>query len=216
MIRTIALAAAAAFALAVPATAADWNGFYVGKLGFYNHTDFDFLEEAEGECEEVESEEEAFFCLLTGDGIDEIGIAKVFGYNWQTGNFVLGIDGMVAWQTMRELDSIITAYCELVSECDDFDLSKISVQAMGRIGVVISDNVMIYGAAGVGASRFVCTGDCGPPDEWYPYAAIAAGIEVAASEHFLWRTHVQLSRQLNSEDPLTAWAVATGGVWAIN
>ena len=42
MIRTIALAAAAAFALAVPATAADWNGFYVGKLDWSDWRDHGF------------------------------------------------------------------------------------------------------------------------------------------------------------------------------
>lgn len=221
MIRTIALAAATALALAVPATAADWDGFYVGKLGFYNHTDFSFFEEEEElECGGEIDPYVAFFCLLTGDGLDEIGVAKVFGYNWQNNNFVLGIDGMVAWQSMHEIESIFTGLCELFSECPEeegeFNPFKLSVQVLGRIGLVVSDNVMIYGAAGLGASRWGCWGECSSPDEWYPYGAIAAGIEVAAGEHFVWRTHAQLSRQLNTEDPLTAWAVATGGVWNIN
>ncbi len=219
MIRTIAFAVAAIFALVAPATAADWDGFYVGKLGFYNHTEYNVFEgEEEFECEEIDDEIEAFFCLFFNNSIDEIGIAKVFGHNWQSGNFVLGIDGMVAWQSMHEIEELFDALCGLTecSEEDGANLYKISVQVMGRIGFVITDNVMVYGAAGVGASRFGCSGDCGPSDEWYPYGAIAAGVEVAANEHFLWRTHVQFSRSLTLEDPITAWAVATGGVWAIN
>ena len=218
MIRTLALAAAAAFALSAPALAVDWNGFYVGKLGFYNHTDFDFFLEEEGECDEIESEEEAFFCLLTGGGLDEVGVAKVFGYNWQNGNFVLGIDGMVAWQSMHELTELFEGFCELISECpeDVPNMHKISVQAMGRLGIVVTDNVMIYGAAGFGASRLGCS-DCeSSEEEWWSYAAVAAGIEVAANENFVWRTHVQYSHSLGLEDPISAWAVATGAVWQIN
>ncbi len=154
-----------------PGKATDWSGFYFGVLGVGTHV----------------YETGCFECSENG-----FGVAKVFGYNWQSGNVIYGIDKMfVYWPIAQEPD-----------------VYKITFQAMARIGTEVTDGVMIYGAAGVGTTRFV--------DEtpWAAYGAIASGVEVAMNDNLRWRTHLQWSRAL--QYPIANISVGTGIVWGFN
>lgn len=215
-VRTALLAAAAVFAMGTSAIAENWDGFYIGKLGFYNMVHLPDIEESGPGCEE----EYEVFCALWPDPMEEVGVAKVVGFNVRQDDVVYGIDAMFGIMTLNDLDALIDVICEL-DGCpidEGVFLYKLAAQAMGRIGWVVNDNMMVYGAAGLGMASLRCAGcDGGPPGDWEPYAAVAAGIEVAATQHLLWRTHVQYSvgigSEIDPEDRITSLMVATGGVW---
>lgn len=133
------------------------------------------------------------------------GIAKVAGYNWDNGDMIFGIDEMV----------VVSFWPD-----DLFNVRKIQWQKMARIGFEVTDNAMIYGAAGAGIA-FVWADVALPfSDNSAFYAAIAAGAEVMLNENLIWRTHLQYSRS-ELFDPCTgcfiqAFSAGTGLVWAIN
>ncbi|MEX1180389.1 MAG: outer membrane beta-barrel protein [Cucumibacter sp.] len=134
------------------------------------------------------------------------GIAKVAGYNWDNGDVIFGIDEMVVVSFLPD---------------DIYNTRKIQWQKMARVGFEITDNAMIYGAAGAGIA-FVWADCCvpSPPDNSAFYAAVAAGAEVMLNENLIWRTHLQYSRSEQLEDCtgcfIQAFSAATGLVWAIN
>ena len=154
----------------------DWSGFYIGKLG-----GFSYAWEG-GDCQECN---DTYF-----------GISKVFGYNWDDGDVIYGIDKMV---TLTFFDP-------------DESIYKIAIQKMGRIGFEISDNAMIYGAAGFGWAAVLCDGCEGTAF----YAAVAAGVEVAVADNLNWRTHVQYSKPIGDFSALNVISVGTGLVWNFN
>jgi len=167
------LAATAAFGFATAAAnAEDWNGFYAGVLGGGS------FGAIEGEC-----------CF----GV--LGASKVFGYNWDNGDTVMGIDEMV---TFTNLDGD----------------AKISWQKSFRFGWEVTDNTLLYGGAGAGVS-FI-------PSESYStgYGLVATGLEVAMTEQLAIRAHAQMSFPFDPEwwdaglSPVVS--LGTGFVWSFN
>jgi outer membrane immunogenic protein len=178
------LAAIAALTFSTAARAADWSGFYLGVLG---GASFSNLPDCGPSCDATVP-----------------GIAKVVGYNWDTGDVIFGIDELVA--------------VSFWPYNDENNVQKLQWQAMARVGIEITDNVMIYGAAG-GGIAFVWS-EPPPPENSLWYAAVAAGVEVALSEELSWRTHLQYSRSEFFTDCsgcfIQATSVATGVVWTFN
>lgn len=191
-LRTLVFAAAASVAMSTAALATDlyeavapvyeaddghdWGGFYVGKLGGMS---VGWDSECGGDCSE------SFF-----------GFSKVFGYNWDQGDIIYGIDKMVTFTWI-----------------DEEDFWKLSIQKMGRVGIEVTDNAMIYGAAGMGWSTLLCDGCSGGVF----YAGVAAGLEVAVADNLNWRTHVQYSKPLHPDlSWLNVVSVGTGLVWQFN
>lgn len=193
-LKTLVFAAAASVAMSAVALATDlyeavapvyeadeghdWGGFYVGKLGGIS---FGWDSECGRDCDD------SFF-----------GFSKVFGYNWDQGDIIYGIDKMITFTWIG-------------GQQEDF--WKVSTQKMGRVGIEITDNAMIYGAAGLGWSTIIC--DVCSGGVWY--GAVAAGLEVAVADNLNWRTHVQFSKPLHPDwSWLSVVSVGTGLVWQFN
>jgi len=136
---------------------------------------------------------------VDGFGYEAIGgIAKTFGHNWDNGDVIYGIDKMVIVTPLGQND-------------DDTSIWKFSFQGMGRIGTEVTDNTMIYGAAGLGWS--VTPNLPGDGDTYSTaYAALAAGVEVAMNERLAWRSHAQWS--IPFEDGIRT-ALSEPGVFGI-
>ena len=191
-LRTLVVAAVASITMSTAALAADlyavvtptgpyvdeghdWSGFYIGKLGGFSYG-------WDGECD----------CDANNT---YFGISKVFGYNWDDGDVIYGIDKMLTVTFLGE---------------DDY---KLSIQKMGRIGFEISDNAMVYAGAGLGWATLLCDNCSGG---WF-YAGVAAGVEVAVADNLNWRTHVQYSKPLHPDlSWLNVISVGTGLVWQFN
>ena len=181
--KKLVLAAIAALGFSANAQAADWSGFYLGVLGGFSAGG---IPDCGSDCNEVWP-----------------GIAKVAGYNWDTGDMIFGIDEMVVVTFVPE---------DFASE----QVTKISWQKMGRFGFEITDNIMIYGAAGGGISAVWDADDF--DSLWY--GAVAAGVEVALNENLSWRTHLQYSRSQMFSDCegcfVHVTTLATGVTWSLN
>jgi Outer membrane protein beta-barrel domain len=169
--------AVAALAMTGAASAEDWSGFYAGVLG------------------------EASFIDLSEIGavgaVGTPGIAKVVGYNWDMGDWVIGVDELFAYWRIGYEDEII---------------SKLAWQKMVRVGYEITDNSLVYGAGGFGIFRLNYDGDI----ETYTYGALAFGIEVAMNENMAWRTHAQVSFPQDDLFDTNIYSVGTGVVWSFN
>lgn len=156
----------------------DWSGFYVGVLKGFSYA-------WESDCQDCN---ESFF-----------DISKVFGYNWDQGNVIYGIDKMVTFTFLPEEQSAF----------------KLAIQKMARIGVEVGDRSMIYAGAGLGWAGIINC-DCGPIPQTF-YGAAAVGFEMKVSDELNWRTHVQYSKPL---DPSLSWlnvvSAGTGLVWTFN
>jgi outer membrane immunogenic protein len=177
------LAAIAALTFSATARAADWSGFYLGVLGGFSAGG---IPDCGSSCDQTWP-----------------GVAKVAGYNWDTGDMIFGIDEMVVVTFVPE---------DFASE----PVTKVSWQKMGRFGVEVTDTIMIYGALGGGIAAVWDSDDF--DSLWY--GAVAAGVEVAVSEDLSWRTHLQYSRSQFFSDCsdcfVHATSIATGIVWSFN
>jgi hypothetical protein len=125
-----------------------------------------------------------------------LGVAKVAGYNWQDGNKIWGVEAMLGYAPLH---------------FEDPGVYKVTLQKMFRIGTEVTDNVMVYGAAGLGYAVIHLPGE--PPLQ-SGYGALAAGVEAALGENVVWRGHVQASHPFMSESPFgILWTVGGGFVW---
>lgn len=197
-LKTLILGAAAALAMGTSALATDlyvespayvepeqetdWSGFYIGLL---KGVSFASIPDCGSECD-----------------VSLPGIAKVIGYNWDTGDIIFGVDEM-----------FVMSFWPYEAQYDE--VRKFQWQKLFRIGVEVTDNTMIYGAAGGGIAYVFLDGN----KDHEPYGAIAAGVEVMFNENAIWRTHVQYSRTRNF-DPcsgcfIQAFSIATGVSWLL-
>jgi len=125
-----------------------------------------------------------------------LGVAKVAGYNWQDGNKIWGVEAMLGYAPLH---------------FEDPGVYKVTLQKMFRIGTEVTDNVMVYGAAGLGYAVIHLPGE--PPLQ-SGYGALAAGVEAALGENVAWRGHVQASHPFMAESPFgILWTVGGGFVW---
>lgn len=147
------------------ARAEDWSGFYAAVLHEAPTPIYDF---------------EGGFV-----NIGKSGVAIATGYNFDQGEFVFGIDKIIAYTPIASID------CEMADpfyDCDGvFDAHKFAFQVMGRVGYEITDTSLLYGAAGLGRLTVSANGKI----ESFGYGAVAAGLEIAMTEQFFARLHAQ-------------------------
>jgi hypothetical protein len=140
---------------------------------------------------------EASFFSEDGSLWGVAGVAKVLGYNWDNGDLIYGFEKMLIVTPIEPLDG---------------GFWKFSWQGMGRIGMAVTDNTMIYGAGGLGVSTV--------PSESFAvgYGAVAAGVEVAMNSNWRWRTHAQVSFPFDPgpTDGMPVVSFATGAIHGFN
>ena len=152
----LATLATAAFGMAAPASAADlpvrapatvapiynWTGFYIGANAGYSwgDTDVDYN----------------FFGILPitsgtlhPDGF--IGGGQI-GFNWQTGMFVLGVEGDFAWRS-GATDNSTFGFANGIDFTDFHAEQKWVATGRARLGVA-SDNWLFYVTGGVAWADF--------------------------------------------------------------
>lgn len=182
------LAAVAAFGMSAPAKAFDWNGFYTAVLYESSTLKFDF--------------EDVYI------NIGKSGFAVAGGYNFDQGDWVFGIDKMIVYTPIFDIDCTEDEIdFDPYFTCDDEDIHahKIAAQVMGRVGYEITDNAMVYAGAGVGWLTFYYDGG----HESFAYGALAAGLEVAMSEDWYARIHAQGSVPADASE-IWVFSVAAG------
>lgn len=120
----------------VESVAVDWSGFYLGAHAGWTQADV----------------EDTYDLVVpfdfTADGFMGGALA---GYNFQTGNLVLGLEGDVSFGSVSEealCDGTTTPVCGGSGTNPDFDLDTMG-SLRGRIGFAM-DQLLIYGTAGVG------------------------------------------------------------------
>lgn len=139
----LAAGAALAFAAqAAPASAYDWTGFYAGVLGGWSDntattSDIEF----EGSPSGIPD----FDTTLSGAMLGVTG-----GYNHQTGQFVLGVEGDLSWSMAHGEDD--TYAPSFTSEADMFAFGTLR----GRAGFA-ADQFMVFATGGLAAAGVTAT-----------------------------------------------------------
>jgi outer membrane immunogenic protein len=147
------------------AAAHDWNGGYVGVFGGYGWGDASQLPSAGAPAEYPISG-----WLL---GVDA-------GANFQTGNFVLGVEGDVAWANISGSEP-----CPVAIYTCSTDIDWVAT-LRGRAGVA-ADAVLLYATAGLAVASVVSDTDPFTPgaafEATYVGWTAGAGVEVAVSDN---------------------------------
>lgn len=187
-IGTWILAAIAALGMSAPAKAFDWTGFYTAVL--YESSTLKF------------SDDQVYF------NIGKSGFAVAGGYNFDQGDWIFGIDKMIVYTPILDIDCLGDTFdFDPFFTCDDevIHAHKIAAQILGRVGYEITDNAMIYAGAGGGWLTVYFSDDSGSDHESFAYGALAAGLEVAMSEHWYARIHAQGSFAADFDE---AWVLS--------
>jgi opacity protein-like surface antigen len=152
---TPSLAADLPFKAPPPAVAAwGWSGFYIGAHGGYgwghdSQTDIDpfFNGKVPG------------FAGLTG--FDPKGAVGGFhgGYNWQSRAFVVGIEGDLSFTDIKgsslNTGAATTAFStNTISAANSGSFDTLG-SVRGRVGYLVTPNVLLYGTGGLAWTRFV-------------------------------------------------------------
>ena len=130
----------------------NWTGFYLGAMGGYAQENTSDLGQLSG------------------------GFAGgTAGYNWQTGNIVLGIEADAAWADVGATVNVIPGLASLNYKIRDMGTVR------GRIGYAF-DSVLIYGTGGYAWSdnRFTATalGASISDSHFHSGWTVGAGVEV--------------------------------------
>lgn len=172
--RFAGLAAVAVFGFASLASAADlprkapvyspppppafgWTGFYVGgNIGYsWGHADANYTEPAfAGVGGSVTP------TLLGSSSLDGIIGGGQIGYNWQTNNWVLGIEA--DFQGTGEKGSFSNPYpyaggIFILNHIQDNKLSWLGT-VRGRVGVLVTPTLLIYGTGGLAYGKINVSG----------------------------------------------------------
>ena len=175
-------AVVATFALStVTAKSADWTGFYAGVMGGFSSVN-------NSECSD---------CT-----VGATNIAKVVGYNWDSGSTVFGIEEWV-------VSSVVSEWSE-----DPANYTKLTWQKLARFGWEIGDSALLYAAAGGGLQMFWFEGGY---EGAALFGAVAGGAEFLVSDQISLRGHVQLSYAPDVEGvAYTATSIAAGVIFHFN
>ena len=151
-----ALAADLPLKAAPPAVAAwGWSGFYIGAHGGYGW----------GHDAQTDINDPFFFGKVPGfagfSGVDPKGALGGIhaGYNWQSGAFVTGFEGDLSFTDIKASST------NSGSALNTFNLNTVSAthsaafdmlgSARGRLGYLVTPNVLLYGTGGLAWTRFV-------------------------------------------------------------
>lgn len=151
-----ALAADLPFKAPPPAVAAwSWSGFYVGGHGGYGW----------GHDAQTDINDPFFFGKVPGfvgfTGFDPKGALGGLhaGFNWQSGAVVAGLEGDLSFtdikgSSLNSASAVTTFSANSVTAAHSgaFDLLG---SGRGRLGYVVSPNVLLYGTGGLAWTRFV-------------------------------------------------------------
>ncbi|BCJ91376.1 hypothetical protein IZ6_21110 [Terrihabitans soli] len=151
---------------AAPADVDVWSGYFVGIAGGYAFKDVDWDINDGGE---------------TGDfSSDDFIIGAYYGRNWQSGNFVFGLDSSFNYIGLDEDDDL----GDLEAEADFLGLSRL------KVGYAV-DNTLFYAAGGIASTIFkvedTATGE--DDDDWAFGFTVGAGVEHKFSEH--WSARIE-------------------------
>lgn len=182
--KRLLLASAAVAAMTSASFAADlsapieevdvWSGFFVGIAGGYSFktldTDFDtgLFED------EIDS--------------DDFIIGAYYGRNWQSGNFVFGLDSSFNYIGLEEEDVLedVVGSPELDVEANFLGLSRV------KVGYAV-DNTLFYAAGGLATTIFdvedVGVGD--DDDDWAFGWTVGAGVEHKFTDN--WSARIEYS-----------------------
>jgi outer membrane immunogenic protein len=160
--KSLLLSAAVLFAMSsIPLQAADismepeahdWSGFYIGAHAGYGGTDVN----GKFDTDDIVSPDQSF--LDDGEGPFDMNVDGLFGgvqagINWQSGSFVIGLEGDVSfvdWSNQIESDVDTD---EVVSSETDFVATL-----RGRAGFAL-DNLLLFGTAGLAFTDSTFTAD---------------------------------------------------------
>lgn len=136
---------------------ASWAGAYAGAVASYG-----FNGKASG---------------LIGPDVDTEGFAGsgFAGYNWQTNNFVYGVEGDVGYSGMDGTDGGNKVEGGLNG----------SIRA--RLGVAATDRVLIYGTAGGAAERTEVSNVLGDDDKTLLGYTVGAGVDAKLTDQVFGR-----------------------------
>jgi hypothetical protein len=115
----------------------------------------------------------------------------LIGYNWRSGDVVFGVEEIIGLEAEWE---------------GSWDSPYVWWQKTGRIGVLMNEDVLLFGLAGVGTPL---------GDGIYLGSVLGAGIEWAVTDNLSLRKQIQVSTPF--EDPEDHYvSVMFGAVWHAN
>lgn len=178
-------AVAAGVSAPAPATAYNWSGFYLGgQVGY--------------QWGESSGAREEFIAAGVGYPLanhNDQGVAggAHLGYNWQTSQFVFGLEGDLSGSSYSG---------SILSNINDTEGTRIGFEgsARGRVGVAW-DRALIYGTGGVAFasidSSFACAGCTGVASESVSTAGVGwtggGGVEYAITDNWSVRAEYRYS-----------------------
>ena len=167
-----------------PATAFSWTGFYLGLHGGYGwgDADSDLSSGLEGDIAGASVDLDGWFGGVQG------------GYNYQMGNFVLGLEADASWSGIDgdgSGDGTVGAGPTPVTYNSQVDLDWLATVRL-RAGFAI-DRALIYGTGGVAFAQVNYDYDVtdgtdtisGSNDENMTGWTIGGGVEYAATQNFM-------------------------------
>jgi outer membrane immunogenic protein len=181
MMKSFLLAGLTMAALSSASIAADlesepvdvWSGYYVGLQGGYASGDADYVEIIDG--------------LTTTDGPYDIEGAfggLYYGRNWQSGNFVFGLDGSISFASIEG---------ERTGGPDSFE-SEIDAFSATRLRAGYSfGNILLFAAGGFSLAHvdadFDDSGTVLSDDAWLKGFTVGAGVEAKLADN--WSARIE-------------------------
>lgn len=169
------------------AEAYDWTGLYAGISGGwgFNNSDVDYdCDDLGGVCFSVGGP------FPTGADLDTDGamLGGTLGANWQTGMWVLGVEGDMSWTDWEDDESVTFQAGDVASA--DLDIAWFAT-ARARLGIA-TDRMLIYATGGAAfADVDLSTSAIGAPENFIGSNngvqvgwTAGGGVEFAASEQF--------------------------------
>jgi outer membrane immunogenic protein len=194
-------------AMPAPAPAAyDWTGFYLGLHGGYawGESDVELSEADDGEIGETSIDLEGWLAGVQG------------GFNYQMGNFVVGIEADASWSDIDGSSSEDGDIGGAVTYNSDLELEWLATVRL-RAGFAI-DKALIYGTGGVAFAQmnydYDITDDTdtvlisGDIDENMTGWTIGGGVEYAATQNFTVKLEYLYTDLGDFDDSTT---IAAGG-----
>ena len=172
---TLAMPALPAFAADLPvkapaniATVTNWTGFYIGIEGGADWGRF-------SQTNTISGVSLGFF--------DQKGglIGGTAGYNWQTGNWIFGLETDLSWTDLSGTQTCGPTRTNIcTTEMRAFGTLR------GRVGMTLLDNVLLYATGGLAYGYIRATRDVGATesDNWRAGWTVGGGGEVMLFPHW--------------------------------
>jgi outer membrane immunogenic protein len=109
--------------------AQNWTGFYVGVMGGYGWSD-----EITGRIAGVGA------ATISSDDLKGGFAGGTLGYNWQTGQFVFGIEADAAWSDIKYTETVLGVTAQ--------DRIRAFGSVTGRLGFLASPDLLLYAKGG--------------------------------------------------------------------